>query len=393
MQLDTLLNEFKKCVQLQYNGKLEVKDTHGNKWTFYYHLGQILWATGGIHPRRRWLRNISLICPQIDINKLLLQQEEILIDYWDYLLLENLYHTKEINQSQFNEFVIKTVGEQLFDLAQKVNISDLSCKLKQDTILKPILSSTNTNMFLQEMQNSWNDWSSSGLENFSPHLSIVLKQPEKLRQQVSPTVYKTFERLINGQYTLWDLAAKMQQTISSVTKSLCPFINKGIAEFVEIPDVKFSIKKVKSNSNLEGVKKHNLPLVVCIDDSMQICKIMENIITSEGMRFIGIQDALQALPILIENKPDLIFLDLIMPMVNGYELCEQLRRISVFSKIPIVILTSSDGVFDRVRAKVFGATDFINKPVERDRVFTILNKYLQASSRNEYPQNFAYSYS
>ena len=60
--------------------------------------------------------------------------------------------------------------------------------------------------------------------------------------------------------------------------------------------------------------------------------------------------------------------------------------------LPIIILTSSDGVFDQVRAKVFGATDFINKPIKKDRIFAILNKHLQTSSRNECSQNFVLSY-
>ena len=68
MELDTLLSAFEECVQIQYNGNLNFKDTLGNEWTFYYHLGQIVWATGGIHPRRRWLRNIALICPELDIS-------------------------------------------------------------------------------------------------------------------------------------------------------------------------------------------------------------------------------------------------------------------------------------------------------------------------------------
>jgi two-component system, chemotaxis family, response regulator PixG len=391
MKLDTLLSEFENCIQIKYNGNLDFKDTVGNKWTFYYHLGQIVWATGGIHPRRRWLRNIALICPNIDIEKILLKEEEILIDYWDYLLLENLYHKQEINQTQFNDFVVKTVEEQLFDLAQKVNVSDLSWEIKQDTILKTILSSTNTNMFIQDMKNSWDDWSKAGLTNLSPHLSPILTQPGKLRQQVSPAVYTNFERLINGQHTLWDLAAKMQQSIVSVTNSLRPFINTGIAEFVEVSDVQLLTKKVQKNSQSKSVGQDNYPLIACIDDSLQVGKIIESIITSQGMKFIGIQDPLQALPLLIENKPDLIFLDLIMPMVNGYQICEQLRRISAFSKIPIIILTSSDGVFDRVRAKVFGATDFISKPIEKDQILAILNKYLQTGSRNEYSQNFALS--
>jgi chemotaxis family two-component system response regulator PixG len=195
--------------------------------------------------------------------------------------------------------------------------------------------------------------------------------------------------LINGEHTLWDLAAKMQQSVLAVTSSLYPFVNKGIAEFIEVPDIQLSIEKVPENSDLKSLKQHNSPLIACIDDSIQVNKIIENIVTPHGMRFIGIQDSLQALPVLIASKPDLIFLDLIMPVINGYEICEQLRRISVFSKIPVIILTSSDGAFDRVRAKVFGATDFINKPVEKDRIFAILNKYLQSGSEKEHLQDFA----
>ncbi len=391
MELDTLLSEFKKCIQLQYNGKLDIQDTQGNKWTFYYHLGQIIWATGGIHPHRRWLRNIALICPQIDINKLVLKNEEILIEYWDYLLLENLYYRQKINKTQFNNFVVNTVGELLFDLAQQVNVSAFSWELNQDTILKAILSSTSTNIFIQEMQNSWYDWSKAGLANFSPHLSPVLKNPEKLKETVSTTVYQNLKRLINGKNTLWDLAAKMQQNILAVTNSLYPLINEGIAEFIEIPDLQLPLQKSQQNCYYKPGTKDNNPLIACLDDSLQVSKILERIITSEGIRFIGIQEPLIALPILVENKPDLIFLDLIMPLVNGYEICQQLRRIAIFNKTPIIILTSSDGAFDRVRAKVFGATDFINKPVERDQILEILNKYLQIGE-TEHPQNFAWSY-
>ena len=178
----------------------------------------------------------------------------------------------------------------------------------------------------------------------------------------------------------------------AITNSLYPFINEGIAEFIEVADIKLSTKKVQKNSHSKSMGEDNYPLIACIDDNQQVSKIIESIITSEGMKFIGIQDPLQALPILIKNKPDLIFLDLIMPMVNGYQLCEQLRRISGFSQTPIIILTSSDGVFDQVRAKVFGATDFINKPIKKDRIFAILNKHLQTSSRNECSQNFVLSY-
>jgi chemotaxis family two-component system response regulator PixG len=69
-----------------------------------------------------------------------------------------------------------------------------------------------------------------------------------------------------------------------------------------------------------------------------------------------------------------------MPCTNGYELCAQLRRISLFNQTPIIILTGSDGIFDRTRAKVVGSTDFITKPIVADKVMGILRKYLSVQS-------------
>ena len=101
---------------------------------------------------------------------------------------------------------------------------------------------------------------------------------------------------------------------------------------------------------------------------------MERILTEAGYRFIGIQDSVQALPTLLEQKPSLIFLDLVMPIANGYEICAQIRRVSTFKDVPIVILTSNDGIIDRVRAKFVGSSGFLSKPVNADWVLTVTRK-------------------
>jgi chemotaxis family two-component system response regulator PixG len=80
---------------------------------------------------------------------------------------------------------------------------------------------------------------------------------------------------------------------------------------------------------------------------------------------------------LIENKPDLIFLDLVMPIANGYEICTQIRRVSLFQTTPVIILTSNDGIVDRVRAKMVGSSGFLAKPIEREKVMTIVERYLE----------------
>ena len=107
---------------------------------------------------------------------------------------------------------------------------------------------------------------------------------------------------------------------------------------------------------------------------------MEQIITQCGYRCISIQESLQALPSLIKADPDFIFLDIGMPIVNGYEICTQVRRVSKLKHIPIVFLTGNDGIIDRVRAKVSGANAFIPKPIEIDKIVNVIEKHLAKDS-------------
>ena len=95
----------------------------------------------------------------------------------------------------------------------------------------------------------------------------------------------------------------------------------------------------------EKVDRHKL-LIACIDDSISACKNLELFLTQQGYRSYGVQDPLKIMTTLIKHKPDLIFLDLLMPMANGYEICQQIRRTPSLQDVPVVILTEKDGLFD-----------------------------------------------
>ncbi|WP_017651909.1 response regulator [Fortiea contorta] len=371
-----LLNEFKICTQLQYNGQLKVQSSKGQQWTFYYRLGRIVWATGGKHPFRRWRRQMAQNCSQIDLDKLRFRVEDISMEYWDYYLLELLYKRQKIQRDQIHIIVENTIAELFFDLAFETNFTTVTYERNQVVILDTPMSFTSADISLKQMQGSWKTWSEAGLANFSPDLAPVLRKPEQLQQLVSSSVYNNFVNFINGKYTLRDLAIKMKQSVLLVSRSLLPYILKGIIELVEVPDLPLVINETKNHPDNTSGKDAKTPLVACVDDSAQVCKMLEQIITSNGMRFIKIQDPVQALPTLIQEKPDLIFLDLTMPVASGYEICTQLRRISSFADTPIIILTGNDGLLDRVRAKVVGSTDFLTKPVVADRVTGITRKYL-----------------
>ncbi|MDZ7957805.1 MAG: response regulator [Aulosira sp. DedQUE10] len=374
--LSNVLNEFKNCTQLQYNGNLTFKSPKEHKWTFYYRMGTIVWASGGIHPFRRWRRQMAQNCPQIDVDKMRFRPEDLSIEYWDYRLLEILYKKQKIQREKIQNIVNNTIIELLFDLAQEFNLTSLSCNRNQEFLLELPISYTSADISLKQIEDSWKIWSLAGLTKLSPDLAPIIRKPEQLQHLVNSHIYHNFVNSINGKDTLRDLSVKMNQSTLLVARSLLPYILKGIIELLEVPDLPLAVIEPQKNSTAIAPNNATAPLVACIDDSPQVCKILEEIMTSDGLRFVKIQDAVQALPILIKDKPDLIFLDLIMPIVNGYEICIQLRRTSAFANTPIIILTGNDGILDRVRAKVVGSTDFLTKPVVADKVISMMRKYL-----------------
>jgi len=109
--------------------------------------------------------------------------------------------------------------------------------------------------------------------------------------------------------------------------------------------------------------------------------MLEGICSGAGYRFVGLGDPLRALGELVRLKPDLLFLDLVMPHVGGHELCSQLRRSALFKDLPIVILTSNDGIVNRLRSKLSGATEFLSKPIESaQQVLSVVEQHLRCQA-------------
>lgn len=134
-----------------------------------------------------------------------------------------------------------------------------------------------------------------------------------------------------------------------------------------------TVDPVQNTVSLE--KSLSSPPVVHVDDNPTDSQVMAEILQNAGYSYVNIADPLQALPQLLELKPQIIFLDLIMPMANGYELCSQIRRITGFKKTPIVIVTNNNGIIDRLRSKFVGAYGFLHKPIREKRVLNMLKKY------------------
>lgn len=377
---DQLIEQFQFAKNTHFTGLLTIQSHTVRGWELWFRLGRLFWCSGGEHQFRRWNRLLKQFCPQIDpkvINFSALTSPED----WEYLALTWLFKHNWITRDQFIAIVTQSTEEVLFDILQSSESgATLSCR-KQETTTnsgEPLFV-LNSEQILRKAGQTRQDWCNVGLMAYSPNLAPVLKRPEALQQQVSATVYTTLKALVNGNSTLRDLAVLTQRDVFTVTRSLLPFLQNDWIRLQEVADVP---NPNRQTLQLQAPISHHQPLVLCIDDQIRVCQGMGEILTQIGYRFIGLQDALQAIPVLLEQKPSLIFLDLVMPIASGYEVCAQIRRISAFKNTPIVILTGRDGIVDRVRARMVGASDFLAKPIDPDKVTAVVRKHLSARHKD-----------
>jgi twitching motility two-component system response regulator PilG len=121
------------------------------------------------------------------------------------------------------------------------------------------------------------------------------------------------------------------------------------------------------------------PVVVVIDDSPTIRKIMELTLQRMDLRVVSAASGVAGLAAVAEHNPVLIFLDIVLPSVNGYQLCQVIKRNPRYQHIPVIMLSGKDGIFDKMRGRLAGANDYITKPFEPGAVLGAVRKHLSST--------------
>jgi len=105
--------------------------------------------------------------------------------------------------------------------------------------------------------------------------------------------------------------------------------------------------------------------ILVIDDSKTVRQSAELFLRQGGHEVVLAEDGFDALSKVSDHHPDLIFCDIVMPRLDGYQTCAIIRRNPVYGGIPIVMLSSKDGVFDKARGRMVGAQQYLTKPFEK----------------------------
>lgn len=120
---------------------------------------------------------------------------------------------------------------------------------------------------------------------------------------------------------------------------------------------------------LKGVK------VMVIDDSNTIRRSAEIFLNQAGCEVILAQDGFDALSKITDHQPDVVFVDIMMPRLDGYQTCSLIKRNVKYRTTPVIMLSSKDGLFDRARGRMVGSDEYLTKPFTKDTLLTAVREH------------------
>ncbi len=123
-----------------------------------------------------------------------------------------------------------------------------------------------------------------------------------------------------------------------------------------------------SAPDLKGLK------ILVIDDSKTIRRTAETLLAKEGCTVFTAMDGFDALSKIADHHPDVIFVDIMMPRLDGYQTCSLIKHNNSFKDIPVIMLSSKDGLFDRARGRIVGSEQYLTKPFTRDELLGAISR-------------------
>jgi twitching motility two-component system response regulator PilG len=116
--------------------------------------------------------------------------------------------------------------------------------------------------------------------------------------------------------------------------------------------------------------------VMVIDDSKTIRRTAETLLKKEGCEVVTANDGFEALAKISDTQPDLIFVDIMMPRLDGYQTCSVIKSNKMFKATPVIMLSSKDGLFDKARGRIVGSEQYLTKPFTREELLTAIRRFV-----------------
>lgn len=125
------------------------------------------------------------------------------------------------------------------------------------------------------------------------------------------------------------------------------------------------------SDNISNVK------VMVIDDSKTIRRTAETLLKKAGCEVVTANDGFEALAKIADTNPDIIFVDIMMPRLDGYQTCALIKNNSRFKSTPVIMLSSKDGLFDKAKGRIVGSDKYLTKPFSKEELLGSIRQYVK----------------
>ncbi|MEM9002537.1 MAG: response regulator [Cyanobacteria bacterium P01_F01_bin.86] len=368
---------------------------HGSKKSIVYSLNRLKLELRNINAQAylRLESNIDRLL-NYEINRIQSVQ------YVEYQIVSWLVEQRYITIEQAENLTEKLARETIESL---LKITDGIAKIDYKSPAISAFCSLEPNTVIKRCQARVESWKTLSPLILSPHQRPYIVNQNVFyrandRDVISPRLKSKLAPILRG-YSIRHIGALLQHDELEIAKLLYPYIDNGsivlrapeppfeqlckVEPATSKPSQSLTSKAVFQNgssastqTNTRNGKQNSHVIIACVDDSPNTLNQIERFLDQENFLIFKFSEPVKATFQLRSIKPDIILLDLTMPKISGYELCQMLRNLPGFKKIPVVMVTGKKGVVDKARAKLVGATDYLEKPFTRDSLLNMISRNL-----------------
>jgi twitching motility two-component system response regulator PilG len=340
----------------QLSGRLTIHDTKDNSiiWRIYVGNGLIHFANSVSGQQERLAYLLQRYDPQSPI--LPLSEFES-----DYQYLCHCWQSGRLSLPQVRQILFTLTQEAIIHVT---TLSQAQLGFEKTIGLDPLLLSVSLKQAVSLMLNTVKQWLHLQPEIQSPFQRFFIKDLKKLTQTLQLELRQS-EQLqslvhsLNQNLCLYELSYQLNKDALDLAWFLHPLVNQGI---------------IGTNPYCLP-QEDKRPVIACIDDSKTVQRNVKFVLESSGYKVLELIEPARALTTLVRNKPALILMDISMPEIDGYDLCRMLLLSDVLKEVPIVMLTGRDGLIDRLRARMVGASGYITKPFHPQELLNTVNRF------------------
>ena len=335
-------------------------------WFIFCINGQIAYATD--HTSQNFLRLRDYLRPHGAQSALdeLISTKTVTSSTPEYTYIWRLLEKNILTPAEGRKIIQSMIEETLFDL---FNLHQGEFIFEIAPPLAPQLNTSSITPLIAKTMRQVQQW-----KQFYPHIQdpdqyFLFVNESELQASLPKRPYQSLASWASHKVSLRQLSRYLQRDVVTFGKGLYPYAERGWLQFEHL------ISKQPESSISIPPERATLPYVVCIDDDLVMGKNIQFLLEQHKYPASIFTNPLEALSQVFQLQPDIILCDIVMPQLDGYELCAMLRHSTAFRQTPIIMLTGKESFIDRVRARIVGATDYLTKPFGVGELLLLLEKY------------------